>query len=234
MVFGKLREPQKGKDVMKTVALMPMKGVSERVPNKNMRLFNGNPLCSYMLDLLCSSKSIDLVVVNTDSEEIEAFLRSEYPKVRVLKRPDSLLGHDISMNKIIEYDLSMVRGDIIIQTHSTNPLLRRATLESAIQKFRALESSYDSLFSVTRYQTRFFSDSGEPINHNPEVLIKTQDLPFVYEENSCFYLFTPGSFKKNNRRIGEKPFMMAVDHIEAVDIDVEAEFTLAEKLHKIL
>ena len=219
---------------MKTIALMPMKGVSERVPNKNMRLFNGKPLCSYMLDLLCSSNSIDLVVVNTDSEEIETFIGRQYPAVRVLKRPDDLLGHDVSMNKIIEHDLSIVTGDIIIQTHSTNPLLRQATLESAIQRFRTLGSAYDSLFSVTKYQTRFFSDSGTPINHNPEVLIKTQDLPCVYEENSCFYLFTPESFRKKSRRIGIKPFMMAIDPFEAVDIDVEAEFILAEKLHKIL
>ena len=113
-------------------------------------------------------------------------------------------------------------------------MLRQATLESAIQRFRTLGSAYDSLFSVTKYQTRFFSDSGTPINHNPEVLIKTQDLPYVYEENSCFYLFTPESFRKKSRRIGIKPFMMAIDPFEAVDIDVEAEFILAEKLHKIL
>lgn len=219
---------------MSITALMPMKGVSERVPNKNMRLFNGKPLCSYMLNRLSQSEVINRVVVNTDSCEIAEYIQNEYPRVIVLQRPAHLLGHDVSMNKIIQHDLTQVPGDIFIQTHSTNPLLKLETIEAAVSRFSSFGTDYDSMFSVTEHQTRFYNSSGNPINHDPETLIKTQDLPCVYEENSCFYLFTRASFKKRNRRIGQRPYMMAIHPFEAVDIDVEAEFNLAEKLHQIL
>lgn len=213
---------------------MPMKGESERVHNKNMRSFNGSPLCSVMLDKLSASKYIDKVIVNTDSVVIKSFIENNYQNVLVVDRPLDLQGHDVSMNKIIANDLDLYPADVYLQTHSTNPLLRESTIDAAIEKFNLNVGSYDSLFSVTRFQTRFYKENGEALNHNPEELIKTQDLPVWYEENSCIYIFTKAAFEKNNRRIGNKPILFEIDQLEAVDIDVEEEFILAEKLHKIL
>ena len=175
---------------------MPMKGESERVHNKNMRLFNGQPLCSVMLDTLCASSLIDKVIVNTDSVEIKAFIESRYKNVVVIERPEHLLGHDVSMNKIIDYDINLFPADLYLQTHSTNPLLKEETITAAIQTFIGSKPKKDSLFSVTRFQTRFYHENGEALNHDPEVLIKTQDLPVMYEENSCIYLFTKEAFEK--------------------------------------
>ena len=213
---------------------MPMKGESERVHNKNMRLFNGQPLCSIMLDKLCASSLIEKVIVNTDSVEIKAFIESRYKNVVVIERPAHLLGHDVSMNKIIDYDINLFPADLYIQTHSTNPLLKEETIKAAIQTFIGSKPKKDSLFSVTRFQTRFYHENGEALNHDPEVLIKTQDLPVMYEENSCIYLFTKEAFEKNKRRIGDNPILFEMEQIEAVDIDVEEEFVLAEKLHNVL
>ena len=167
------------------IALMPMKGESERVHNKNMRLFNGQPLCSVMIDKLCASHYIDKVIVNTDSAKIKSYIESRYRNVVVIERPAHLLGHDVSMNKIIDHDISLFPADLYLQTHSTNPLLKEETITAAIEKFTENESKKDSLFSVTRFQTRFYQENGVALNHNPEVLIKTQDLPVLYEENSC-------------------------------------------------
>lgn len=211
-----------------------MKGESERVPNKNMRDFNGQPLCSVMLDKLVASAHIDQIVVNTDSPVIKEFIEERYSKVTVVDRPEDLLGHDISMNKIIEHDIELFPADLYLQTHSTNPLLTLRTLDAAIEKLKADNGNHDSLFSVTKFQTRFYNQDGSAINHNPEILIKTQDLPALYEENSCIYLFTKEAFYKNNRRIGNAPIMFEMEPIEAVDIDVEDEFVLAEKLFKVL
>lgn len=213
---------------------MPMKGESERVYNKNMRLFNGQPLCSVMLDKLCASSLIDKVIVNTDSVEIRAFIESRYKNVVVVERPTHLLGHDVSMNKIIDYDITLFPADLYFQTHSTNPLLKEETITAAIQEFIGSKSNKDSLFSVTRFQTRFYHENGDALNHDPEVLIKTQDLPVLYEENSCIYLFTKEAFEKNKKRIGDNPILFEMEQLEAVDIDVEEEFVLAEKLHKVL
>ena len=233
MVFRQLLSITKYSD-MKVIALMPMKGESERVPNKNMRDFNGQPLCSVMLDKLVASDFIDQVIINTDSDSIKNFVESRYDKVKIIERPLDLRGHNVSMNKIIEYDIGLFPADLYLQTHSTNPLLKEETITAAIEKLIENRSKKDSLFSVTRFQTRFYKENGDALNHDPEVLIKTQDLPVLYEENSCIYLFTKEAFEKNKRRIGNNPILFEINQIEAVDIDVEEEFILAEKLHKVL
>lgn len=216
------------------IALIPMKGESERIPNKNMRDFAGQPLCSVLLDKLVSSKIIDKIVVNTDSDRIKNFLIKRYDQINIIDRPKGLIGNDVSMNKIIDYDMNQTSADIYIQTHSTNPLLSIQTIEDAIDKWIKKKKDFDSLFSVNKYQTRFYDQNGVALNHDPGLLLKTQDLSPLYEENSCLYIFTKESFKKKNRRIGETPLMFEIDSVESTDIDVEDQFILAEKLFKIL
>jgi CMP-N-acetylneuraminic acid synthetase len=83
---------------------------------------------------------------------------------------------------------------------------------------------------VTRLQTRLYDRNGKAINHNPIELIRTQDLPPIYEENSCLYLFTRENLMKRNHRIGERPFMFEIDAREAWDIDEELDFAICEFL----
>ena len=89
---------------------------------------------------------------------------------------------------------------------------------------------YDSLFGVTRLQTRLWDELGRAVNHNPAVLLRTQDLPPIYEENSCIYLFTRETLLTRRNRLGERPLMFEIDAREATDIDVELDFVIAETL----
>ena len=223
---------------MKVLALLPMKGNSERVPNKNLKDFAGKPLYHRTMDVLLASKYIDKVVVNTDSDAIKADLLKNYAsRVIINNRPQEIVGDFVSMNKILEYDVSQLSADFYIQTHSTNPLLKTTSVDHAIEKMIALskEGVYDSIFSVTRLQTRLYNANGEPFNHNPEELLRTQDLAPLYEENSNFYIFTKESFEKSGgKRIGNQPFMFEIDKIEAVDIDEPQDFVIAENLYKLL
>jgi CMP-N-acetylneuraminic acid synthetase len=93
-----------------------------------------------------------------------------------------------------------------------------------------LYPTYDSLFSVTRWQCRLWDGLGRPINHNPAVLLRTQDLPPVYEENSCVYIFTRKNLVNRRNRIGERPFLFEIEASEAWDIDEEIDFQIAEFL----
>jgi CMP-N-acetylneuraminic acid synthetase len=86
------------------------------------------------------------------------------------------------------------------------------------------------MFSVTRMQTRLWDQLGRAINHNPAVLLQTQDLPPVYEENSCFYVFTRQNLAARRNRLGERPLMFEIPRLEAVDIDEEADFEIADLL----
>ena len=136
------------------------------------------------------------------------------------------------MNDIINNDLENSDGAIYLQTHSTNPLLKAETITKAIQEFK--NSNRDSLFSVTKLQTRLYWKDGKPVNHNPEELIRTQDLPPLFEENSNIFIFTKESFAKaGNKRIGLNPMLFEMDKLEAIDIDEPQDFIMAEAIQKL-
>ena len=221
---------------MKVTLLLPMKGNSERVPNKNLKLFNGKPLFHAIMDELITSKYINKVIINTDSDLIaESAINTYQDFVSIHKRPKNIQGDFVSMNKIIEYDLKNSDSDIYIQTHSTSPLLTIKSLDAAINKMISKSKDFDSIFSVTKIQTRFYDKNCNPYNHDPKELLRTQDLEPLFEENSGFYIFTKESFKNaDNNRIGLRPLMFEIDKIEAIDIDETSDFIIAETLHKFL
>jgi CMP-N-acetylneuraminic acid synthetase len=218
---------------MKLKALLPMKGNSERVPNKNMRDFDGAPLYHAIVKSLLASKYVSYVVINTDSEIIEKDAKENFgDKIIIIDRPEEIQGDFVSMNNIIEYDLSQLEGEHFLQTHSTNPLLRSETIDSAIETYFDSLKDFDSVFGVTKVQTRFYDKDAKPINHNPNELLRTQDLEPMFEENSNFYIFSKEAFKNaDNKRIGLKPKIFEVNKLEAVDIDEPEDFKLAELLH---
>ena len=213
-----------------------MKGTSERVPNKNLKDFNGSPLYSVVLNTLLNCSLIDKVLINTDSQLIKDDIAKNFnSNVIVIDRPENICGNYVSMNKIIEHDISQFPASIYLQTHSTNPLLKSETITKALEKMLnvADEPKADSIFSVTRTQKRFYTEDCLPMNHDPNMLV-TQHLKPIFEENSCFYIFTRESFTKNNSRIGSNPFMYEIDKIEAIDIDEPEDFKIAEILHREL
>jgi CMP-N-acetylneuraminic acid synthetase len=212
------------------VAFVPMRHDSERVQGKNYRLINGRPLFHYILETLLSCPEIDQVVVDTDSPVIMGGLRAHFPQVTLLERPIHLRAGTVSMNEILLYDIGQCPGDLYLQTHTTNPLLRSETVSRAIQSLRAAQSVHDSLFSVTRWQVRLWDEKGRGVNHDPKVLLRTQDLPPLFEENSSLYLFTGETLKTRGTRIGERPMMFETDPEESWDIDTEFEFAIAEFL----
>jgi CMP-N-acetylneuraminic acid synthetase len=215
-------------------ALMPMKGHSERVENKNLRNFDGAPLYHAVLKSLLKSNNIDVVIINTDSEEIVKDVRRHFDeRVRVIERPESIRGDFVSMNEIIKYDLAQSSDELFFQTHSTNPLLSTHTIDEAVQAFIETGRNFDSMFSVTRTQTRFYDVAGKPLNHDPGILMRTQDLVPMFEENSNFYIFTKDSFSAaGDRRIGMQPKLFEMNRIESIDIDEVEDFLIAEILYK--
>jgi CMP-N-acetylneuraminic acid synthetase len=168
--------------------------------------------------------------VDTDSPTIIKGLATHFPDVVVLERPEHLCDDKIPMNEILLYDTSQVEADYYLQTHSTNPLLKTETISKAIQTFYDNNKDYDSLFSVTAWHTRLYDENGKAINHNPNELLRTQDLPPVYEENSCIYIFNRQTLVERNHRLGNKPMMFEIDSREAMDIDEEIDFSLTEFL----
>jgi len=207
-----------------------MRHHSQRVPGKNYRPLAGKPLFHHIIETLLSVVEVDTIVVDTDSEPVMEGLRQYFPQVVIIERPEKLRADDIPMNDILLSDTGQVQADFYLQTHSTNPLLRGETISRGIQTFLENYPKYDSLFSVTRLQTRLYDQHGKAINHNPAQLLQTQDLPPVYEENSCLYLFTRETLLKHGHRIGSSPLMFEIEADEAWDIDEEIDFSICDFL----
>ena len=207
-----------------------MRHHSQRVPGKNYRLLAGRPLFHHIVETLLAVPEVQQVVVDTDSLPVIEGLRLDFPQVEVINRPAHLRADDVPMNDILIYDTGQVNADFYLQTHSTNPLLKAETISRAIQLLITDYPSHDSLFSVTRLQTRLYDQHGRAINHDPTVLIQTQELPPVYEENSCLYIFTRENLLRRHHRIGDKPLMFEIDAEEAWDIDEELDFTITDFL----
>lgn len=209
-------------------ALVPMRHHSVRVIGKNYRNLAGKPLFHYILNTLLACDEIDEIVVDTDSPDVISGIQQNFPKVKVIKRPAALCADTIPMNEILMFDTDQVKADLYLQTHSTNPLLKSKTISEAIHSLVNQMPSYDSLFAVTRLQTRLWDALARPVNHNPAILLRTQDLPPIYEENSCIYLFSRETLKNKRNRIGERPLLFEINREEAFDIDEELDFLMAD------
>lgn len=217
---------------MRVVALLPMKAHSARVKGKNFKSFNNKPLFRWILDTLLGLPEIAQVVINTDAVTMLAGGLPDCERVELRNRKPELCGDLVSMNLIIADDIAVVPADAYLMTHVTNPLLSTETIRTCLEKFvyAHMHGQADSLFTVNRFQTRFYRADGSPVNHDPDNLVRTQDLEPWYEENSNLYIFTRESFAATGARIGKRPLMFETPRVESIDIDEQSEWIIAESL----
>lgn len=217
----------------RVTAFVPMRHDSARVKGKNYRPLGGVPLYHHIVRTLLQVPYVGQVVIDTDSETILEDAQRSFPeRVTLLERPEHLLGEFALIHDILLHDAETVGATgLLLHTHSTNPLLRPSTITGAIERFVASQDEHDSLMTVTPRQVRFYWPDGRPINHDPGNLIRTQDLPVVYEENSCLYLFEFATLKRRRNRVGERPLFFPVSGDETADIDDEDGWRFVEALY---
>jgi CMP-N-acetylneuraminic acid synthetase len=212
-------------------ALVPMKGQSERVPSKNTRLLGNVPLFYHMLRSLQEARQVHQILVDTDSDKIKELLHQDFPRVVIIDRPAALLGAKVPMTSIIAHDLKFIKTEHFLQTHATSPFLRSATIDAAITAYyNGLTKGFDSVFGVSRFQTRFYDHQGLPLNHDPDIMLPSQDMRPIYEDNSSLYINSVINFRKHNNRIGIKPFLFEIPKLEALDIDEPEDFLFCEAI----
>lgn len=214
----------------KTVALLPMKANSERVRGKNFREFCGKPLFRWMLDTLLEVSEIDCVIINTDARGILADNGlTDGARVMIRDRRPEICGDTVSMNLVIGDDVAAVEAETYLMTHTTNPLMSADTVRKALAAFLQAHASgrADSLFTVDKVQQRFYRADASAVNHDPDNLIRTQDLEPWYQENSNLYIFSRLSFGKTNARIGKKPMLYEGPRFESIDIDTPQDWDFA-------
>ncbi len=209
---------------MKTVALIPIKLNSQRLPHKNILPIAGHPLCWHLCNTLSKVKDIDEVYVYCSDEKVTEYIPSD---VIFKKRDKRLDGDEIKGFDIYRSFIDEVDADVYVLAHTTSPFIKQESVETALGKI--LNEGYDSAFSAERVQT-FAWYKGEPINYDLNDVPRTQDMEPIWVETSAFYMFKKEIFTEHNRRIGFNPYIQETSGIEAVDIDEKKDFDLAVKL----
>lgn len=210
---------------MKVVAYVPMKLNNERLANKNTKPFdNGQPLLTYILDTLCKTNGLDSVYAYCSSEEIKQYLPEQ---VRYLKRSASLDRSETKINEVMLSFAQDVEADVYVLAHATAPFISAVSIEQGISKI--VNEGYDSALAVVKLQEFLWKD-GKPFNYSPETVPRTQDLPPMYSETTGLYIYTRDLIVNQNRRIGERPYLITVSKIEAVDINEPIDFDIANAI----
>ncbi len=213
---------------MNIVAMVPIKLNSERVKEKNLRMFcDGKPLIQFILEALKKSRNINQIYVYCSDERIQDYL---IDGVKFLKRPDFLDANTANCNDIIREFIKEVHADIYVVSHATAPFTSTESIDKCIET--VLEhNEYDSAFTVEKVQT-FMWSNGKPMNFDPDHFPRTQDLEPLYMETSGAFVFTRDVFQKYDRRIGISPCLVEVGPEESCDIDTEFDMKVAQALYQ--
>jgi CMP-N-acetylneuraminic acid synthetase len=210
-------------------ALVFMKGMSERLPGKNLRPLGGAPMYEWIIRALLSARRVKSITIGTEDAHIARQVRARFgERVTVVEHPPHLASE--TANALIAHH--MTTDAHYGQFHATSPLLSSATIDEAITQY--LDDVdlglHDSLVSVTEHHSWFWDVSGAPIGHDPAVLVRSQDTPPVYQDNSGIHLFSRNSFMRNGSRVGLAPRLYPISKVEAVDIDDAKDFEIASGL----
>ena len=211
---------------MKIVAIVPMKLNNRRLPQKNTKPFtNGKPLCYYILSTLLTVDGIDEVYVYCSNPDIRDFIPQG---VKYLRRSESLDQDSTSMTEVLTCFTKKVPADIYVMTHTTAPFMTKESIHKGLQA--VISGDYDSAFATKKLQDFLWKD-GIPFNYDLANIPRTQDLPALFEETSGFYIYKHDVMAKFHRRIGEKPYIVEVNEIEAIDIDEPEDFQIADAIY---
>jgi N-acylneuraminate cytidylyltransferase len=215
---------------MKTIAIIPARGGSKRIPEKNIQLFGGVPLLVHSIRYaLANSEIIDAVYVSTDDVAIKKVALEN--GAQVIDRPNAISGDFEPTVSALRHVLESIESDVenVILLQPTNPLRPVNLVKEAFDSYK--KGKHDSLFTVTRNHQKF----GKIINNkflpfNYSIGQRSQDMEPLFFENGLLYI-TKASLIFEDIIISENAFPLEVDHIFAnVDIDTLEDLQYAEYL----
>lgn len=209
---------------MKVVAFVPIKLNNQRLPGKNLLPLAGEPLCRHVFRALLAVHGVDEVVAYCSDVSLGEYLPEG---VRLLPRDPALDDDLVKGLDIYEAFVGDIDADIYVLAHATSPFIEATTIQRGVDA--VLSGRYDSAFSAQRVQT-FVWYGGRPINYELTDIPRTQDIEPVWVETSAFYVFRKEVLTRAHRRIGDKPFLVEVSDLEAVDIDEQEDYEMAKRM----
>ena len=199
---------------MKTVAIIPIKKISQRVKNKNFLKINKKPLFRYLLDKI-KKCNFDEVYVDSDSLEVKKYCKKN--NLNFIKRVPKLASKNANGNHLLLYHQKIIKADLYFQLFVTSPLMSINTINKCI-KILKTKKKYDSIFTVGEIYSWFWFNN-KPVNYNPKTLPRSQDATPIIQETTGLYGIRSATLKKRKSRIGFRPYLFKVQREELIDLD---------------
>jgi len=209
------------------VALVPLRGGSKSIPDKNIRLIAGKPLCAWVLEAACQSGVFSAVVVSTDSEKISQLVRQLDLPVSILKRPSELGSDTASTESVMLHALQSLDFDVLATIQATSPMVTDEDFRCAFKLF--VEGGYDSLLTAVRTKRFFWQDGGIALNYDPHSRPRRQDFAGSLMENGAFYFTKRDILKNQECRLGGHIGIYEMTADSAVEIDEPEDWKTVEK-----
>lgn len=222
---------------MKTIAIIPAKADSRRLPAKNLQPFSGLSLLAHKIRQLNNVEQIDAVIVGTDSDAIAAVAIDEGAEVRV---QDPYHSSDACpIRERWRNLIAMTEAELVVWAHCTNPLTRAEDYHFAIEAYhRAAECGFDSLASVTPIQRHAWriddtTGRGAPINFDPQALPYpyAADLDPMYVQDGAIFIQPHRAMLENGFFYGNNPYLWVNEYPRGLDIDTADDLNIARRLY---
>jgi CMP-N,N'-diacetyllegionaminic acid synthase len=222
---------------LRVTGVIPARRDSVGIPGKNIRDFSGQPLVSWSIKAAIESRFIDRVVVTSNDSKVQEIVKSEFPEVDFLQRPEELATNESSMiSVILDCTKNFESDEILVLLQPTSPLRTYQDIDSAIELFYS--SNCDSCISVSEpthspLWNFLMSDSGflSPlVDFNAD--LPRQALPRYFALNGAVYITSVGFMRENKRLWGGKVIGYEMPYHRSVDIDSEIDFKIAELLNE--
>lgn len=226
---------------MKTLAIIPARGGSKRIPRKNIRDFAGKPIICHAIKAAIDSKLFDEVMVSSNDEEILEISKKTgavIPFVRSEKNSDDFSTTDDVILEVIKTYNDMGKNfDLVCCIYPTAALITAERLQEG--KDLLIKNNYDLVFPVLKYrhpiQRAIESDNGRIKFTFPEFEnSRTQDLKTNYHDSGQFYWFTTHGLLEGRKIFTSNTGFIELSELEAQDIDSESDWQIAELKYKLI
>lgn len=216
---------------MKTIAIIPARGGSKRLPQKNIKLLGGIPMIAYSIIYAQeNSNIIDEIYVSTDDDSIKK-VALEYG-AKVIDRPADISGDNEPTISALKHVLQNIDHEVenVILLQPTNPIRPEDLLKEAFEMYQ--KQKLDSFFTVSRNYKKFGKITDHKfIPHNYEIGQRSQDLDPLYFENGLLYI-AKAALVFDDIIISKDAFPFEINHIFAnIDIDTQEDFDYAQYLY---
>ena len=218
------------------IAIIPARGGSKGIPNKNIIDCMGKPLIAHSIEYAKESDLVTSIYVSTDDAKI-AEVAKQYG-AEIIDRPDSISGDTATTESAIEHVLNNIpKPDIVILLQATSPLRPKGSLNKSLEKM--ISEKYDSLLSLSpthRFSWKINGDEAIP-KYDFKNRPRRQDISEseqAYIENGSIYIFTYENFIKHNNRLGGKIGYVVFEEEFSFEIDTPTDLIVIDSIAKTI